>query len=125
VPTNSKKRIYNSLIKLLTAAVFQALALGLTAPRSSAAEMTQVQAGYGGIAFLFLAGALLLRPGQKESDESGRLKLLASNSSVVPTLCSRLSAPRTHKAANARRGRYRNRSAIMLLEVIRKFDVGP
>ena len=34
-------------------------------------------AGYGGIAFLFLAGALLLRPGQKESDESGRLKLLA------------------------------------------------
>jgi putative Mn2+ efflux pump MntP len=34
-------------------------------------------AGYGGIAFLFLAGALLLRPGQKESNESGRLKLLA------------------------------------------------
>ena len=34
-------------------------------------------AGYGGIAFLFLAGALLLRPGQKESDESARLKLLA------------------------------------------------
>jgi putative Mn2+ efflux pump MntP len=34
-------------------------------------------AGYGGIAFLVLAGALLLRPGQKESDESGRLKLLA------------------------------------------------
>ncbi|HYR48900.1 MAG TPA: manganese efflux pump, partial [Candidatus Eisenbacteria bacterium] len=30
-------------------------------------------AGYGGIAFLFLAGALLLRPGQKESDESRRL----------------------------------------------------
>ena len=38
------------MIKLLTAAVFQALALGLTAPRSSAVEMTQVQAGYGGIA---------------------------------------------------------------------------
>ena len=34
-------------------------------------------AGYGGIAFLFLAGALLLRPGQKESDESRRLALLA------------------------------------------------
>jgi putative Mn2+ efflux pump MntP len=34
-------------------------------------------AGYGGIAFLFLAGALLLRPGQKESDESRRLTLLA------------------------------------------------
>lgn len=35
-------------------------------------------AGYGGIAFLFLAGALLLRPsGQKESDEAGRLRLLA------------------------------------------------
>jgi putative Mn2+ efflux pump MntP len=34
-------------------------------------------AGYGGIAFLVLAGALLLRPGQKESDEAGRLRLLA------------------------------------------------
>jgi manganese efflux pump family protein len=35
-------------------------------------------AGYGGIAFLFLAGLLLLlRPGQKESDETGRLRLLA------------------------------------------------
>ena len=34
-------------------------------------------AGYGGIAFLILAGALLLRPGQKESDEAGRLRLLA------------------------------------------------
>ena len=34
-------------------------------------------AGYGGIAFLFLAGALLLRPGQKQSEESERLKLLA------------------------------------------------
>jgi putative Mn2+ efflux pump MntP len=33
-------------------------------------------AGYGGIAFLFLAGALLLRPGQKESDEAGRVRLL-------------------------------------------------
>jgi putative Mn2+ efflux pump MntP len=34
-------------------------------------------AGYGGIAVLLLAGLLLLRPGQKESDESGRLRLLA------------------------------------------------
>jgi len=34
-------------------------------------------AGYGGIAFLFLAGALLLRPEKKEGDESARLKLLA------------------------------------------------
>jgi putative Mn2+ efflux pump MntP len=34
-------------------------------------------AGYGGIAFLFLAGVLLLRPGQKENDEAGRLRLLA------------------------------------------------
>jgi putative Mn2+ efflux pump MntP len=34
-------------------------------------------AGYGGIAFLLLAGLLLLRPGQDESDESGRLRLLA------------------------------------------------
>ncbi|MDQ2944089.1 MAG: manganese efflux pump MntP family protein, partial [Candidatus Dormibacteraeota bacterium] len=34
-------------------------------------------AGYGGIAFLFLAGVLLLRPGQKETDEKRRLGLLA------------------------------------------------
>jgi putative Mn2+ efflux pump MntP len=34
-------------------------------------------AGYGGIAFLILAGALLLRPGRQESDEAGRLRLLA------------------------------------------------
>ena len=34
-------------------------------------------AGYGGIAFVFLAGALLLRPGQKEGDETRRLGLLA------------------------------------------------
>jgi putative Mn2+ efflux pump MntP len=34
-------------------------------------------AGYGGIAFLLLAGLLLLRPGQEESDEAGRLRLLA------------------------------------------------
>jgi manganese efflux pump family protein len=34
-------------------------------------------AGYGGIAFLFLAGLLLLRPGQKECDETARLRLLA------------------------------------------------
>jgi putative Mn2+ efflux pump MntP len=34
-------------------------------------------AGYGGIAFLFLAGLLLLRPGRKESDETGRLRLLS------------------------------------------------
>jgi manganese efflux pump family protein len=34
-------------------------------------------AGYGGIAFLLLAGLLLLRPGQNKSDEAGRLRLLA------------------------------------------------
>ena len=34
-------------------------------------------AGYGGIAFLFVAGLLLLRPGQAEADEAGRLRLLA------------------------------------------------
>ena len=34
-------------------------------------------AGYGGIAFLFVAGLLLLRPGKEESDETGRLRLLA------------------------------------------------
>jgi len=34
-------------------------------------------AGYGGIAFLFVAGLLLLRPGQNESEEAGRLRLLA------------------------------------------------
>jgi putative Mn2+ efflux pump MntP len=34
-------------------------------------------AGYGGIAFLFVAGLLLLRPGEKEGDETGRLRLLA------------------------------------------------
>src|ERR1700674_3548570 len=34
-------------------------------------------AGYGGIAFLLLAGLLLLRPGQRESDETSRLRLLA------------------------------------------------
>jgi putative Mn2+ efflux pump MntP len=34
-------------------------------------------AGYGGIAFLLLAGLLLLRPGQKEADDAGRLRLLA------------------------------------------------
>jgi putative Mn2+ efflux pump MntP len=33
-------------------------------------------AGYGGIAFLFLAGALLLRPGKDESGETKRLRLL-------------------------------------------------
>jgi ABC-type nitrate/sulfonate/bicarbonate transport system substrate-binding protein len=50
VQKNSKKTTYNVLIKLLTAAVFQALPLGSIAPHSLAAEMTQVQAGYGGIA---------------------------------------------------------------------------
>jgi manganese efflux pump family protein len=35
-------------------------------------------AGFGGIAFLFVAGLLLLRPGQKESDEAGRMRLLAN-----------------------------------------------
>jgi manganese efflux pump family protein len=34
-------------------------------------------AGYGGIAFLFVAGFLLMRPDQKESDEAGRIRLLA------------------------------------------------
>lgn len=34
-------------------------------------------AGYGGIAFLFVAGFLLLRPGQDEGEEAGRLRLLA------------------------------------------------
>jgi putative Mn2+ efflux pump MntP len=34
-------------------------------------------AGYGGIAFLFIAGALLLRPGQDEGDEASRLRLLS------------------------------------------------
>jgi manganese efflux pump family protein len=34
-------------------------------------------AGYGGIAFLFIAGLLLLRPGKDEDDEERRLKLLA------------------------------------------------
>jgi putative Mn2+ efflux pump MntP len=34
-------------------------------------------AGYGGIAFLFVAGLLLVRPGQNESDDAGRLRLLA------------------------------------------------
>jgi len=34
-------------------------------------------AGYGGIAFLFLAGALLLRPGHDEADERRRLTLLS------------------------------------------------
>jgi manganese efflux pump family protein len=34
-------------------------------------------AGYGGIAFLLLAGLLMLRPGQNESDEAGRMRLLA------------------------------------------------
>ena len=34
-------------------------------------------AGYGGIAFLVLAGLLLLRPGKDEDDEERRLKLLA------------------------------------------------
>lgn len=34
-------------------------------------------AGYGGILFLFVAGLLLLRPGQKDDDEERRLRLLA------------------------------------------------
>jgi putative Mn2+ efflux pump MntP len=34
-------------------------------------------AGYAGIAFLLLAGALLLRPGKDESDETRRLRLLS------------------------------------------------
>jgi manganese efflux pump family protein len=43
----------------------------------AAGSFIGVWAGYGGIAFLFVAGLLLLRPGQKESDETGRLRLLA------------------------------------------------
>jgi putative Mn2+ efflux pump MntP len=43
----------------------------------AAGSLIGAWAGYGGIAFLFLAGVLLLRPGQKESDETGRLRLLA------------------------------------------------
>jgi manganese efflux pump family protein len=34
-------------------------------------------AGYGGILFLFIAGFLLLRPGQDDDDEERRLRLLA------------------------------------------------
>jgi manganese efflux pump family protein len=34
-------------------------------------------AGYGGIAFLFLAGVLLLRPGKDEKDETRKLSLLS------------------------------------------------
>ena len=34
-------------------------------------------AGYGAIAFLFLAGVLLLRPGKDEADEARRLRLLS------------------------------------------------
>jgi manganese efflux pump family protein len=34
-------------------------------------------AGYGGILFLFIAGLLLLRPGQDDGDEERRLRLLA------------------------------------------------
>jgi manganese efflux pump family protein len=34
-------------------------------------------AGYGGILFLFIAGLLLLRPGQDDDDEERRLRLLA------------------------------------------------
>ena len=34
-------------------------------------------AGYGGIAFLFLAGVLLLRPGKDEKDETRKLRLLS------------------------------------------------
>lgn len=36
-----------------------------------------VWAGYGGIAFLVIAGILLLRPGKDEEDETRRLRLLA------------------------------------------------
>ncbi len=35
-------------------------------------------AGYGGIAFLLLAGLRLLRPGQNENDEAGRIRLSIS-----------------------------------------------
>src|SRR5437660_12762676 len=34
-------------------------------------------AGYGGIVFLFVAGFLLLRPGQDDENEQNRLRLLA------------------------------------------------
>jgi manganese efflux pump family protein len=43
----------------------------------AAGSFLGVWAGYGGIAFIFLAGVLLLRPGQDEKDETRRLKLLA------------------------------------------------
>ncbi len=43
----------------------------------AAGSFLGVWAGYGGIAFIFLAGVLLLRPGQGEKDETQRLKLLA------------------------------------------------
>ena len=49
---------------------------GMLAGRAAGAFLG-AWAGYGGIAFLLLAGAHLLRPGQKDGDEAGRLRLLA------------------------------------------------
>ena len=49
---------------------------GMVAGRAAGAFLG-AWAGYGGIAFLLVAGLLLLRPGQDESDEAGRLRLLA------------------------------------------------
>ena len=49
---------------------------GMLAGRAAGAFLG-TWAGYGGIAFLLVAGLLLLRPGQNESNEAGRLRLLA------------------------------------------------
>ncbi len=43
----------------------------------AAGNLIGAWAGYGGILFLFVAGLLLLRPGQDEDDEERRIKLLA------------------------------------------------
>jgi len=50
--------------------------LGLVIGRA-AGSLLGAWAGYGGIAFLLVAGALLLRPGRDEHDERRRLRLLA------------------------------------------------
>jgi len=49
---------------------------GMLAGRAAGAFLG-TWAGYGGIAFLLVAGLLLLRPRQDESNEAGRLRLLA------------------------------------------------
>ncbi len=50
--------------------------VGLVAGRVAGRLIGQ-WAGYGGIAFVLVAGLLLLRPGETEDDEAGRLRLLA------------------------------------------------